>query len=193
MEGTVMPKMAEGARKLTHADYLLFPDDGRRHELIDGEHFVTPSPRSPHQRAVENLFLLIGPYVREHRLGRLALSPFDVIFSDYDVVEPDLIFVHAERLGIIEDWVRGVPDLVIEILSPTGRRHDEVRKRALYERFGVEEYWVVDLDAETVKVYRLEDERYGRPRLFTVREGDVLESPVFPGLEVPVAAVFEEG
>jgi Uma2 family endonuclease len=143
--------MATGTTKLTHADYLLIPDDGMRHELIAGEHFVTPSPSLRHQTVSRNLVRFLDAFVRERRLGEVFFAPLDVILSDFDVVEPDLIFVRQERREILQDWVRGVPDLLVEILSPSNRRHDEVRKRDLYEERGVEEYWIVDPEVECVE------------------------------------------
>jgi Uma2 family endonuclease len=189
-----MPRaMADTAtRKLTHADYLLFPEDGQRHQLIDGEHVVTPAPRLRHQLAVGNLHLLLASFVREHRLGRVVVSPMDAILSDHDVLQPDVLFVSAGNRAILQDWVRGAPDLVVEVLSPSTRRLDETRKRDVYERCGVTEYWLVDPDAETVKVYRLVDSAYGRPELLSARDGDLLGSPLLPGLAEPVAAVFAD-
>jgi Uma2 family endonuclease len=182
---------AEATRRYTHDDLLEMPEgDGKRYEIIDGELFVSAAPFRPHQGAVGNLYLILQTYARQHGLGRMWLAPFDVIFSKTDVVEPDLLFVRAERSGIVQDWVRGVPDLAIEVLSPSSHRHDEVRKRALYERYGVPEYWIVHPDAETVKIYRLEGERYGRPELLDARAGDVVRSALFPGLELPVAEIF---
>jgi Uma2 family endonuclease len=184
--------MATGTAKLTHADFLLFPDDGKRHELIDGEHFVSPSAVVRHQRIVGNLTFSLTSFVREHRLGEVFGVPLDVIFSEHDVVEPDILFVKRESSQILVDWCRGVPDLVVEVLSPSNRRYDEVKKRDLYERFGVAEYWIVDPELETVKVYRLAQETYGRPSLLSRRDGDSLSSPLLPGLTLPLADVFAE-
>ncbi|HEV8632438.1 MAG TPA: Uma2 family endonuclease [Thermoanaerobaculia bacterium] len=186
------PTVAAGATKLTHADFLLFSDDGRRHELIDGEHFVTPSPSLRHQVVLQNVFRLVDAFVRERGLGRLFFAPLDVILSESNVVEPDLIYVRQERAEILQDWVRGVPDLLVEIVSAANRRHDEVRKRDLYEERGVEEYWIVDPEVEGVKVYRREGERHGRPRLLSLHAADVLTTPLLPGLEISLAAVFAE-
>ena len=184
--------MAQGA-KLTYEDLLLFQDDGRRHEIIDGEHFVTPSPHARHQRVSQHLNSLLHRHVEEHQLGRIYYAPVDVVLSDVDVVEPDLLFISQARLAIVQAAVRGAPDLVIEIASPSSRRQDEVLKRGLYERAGVQEYWLVDPEAETVKVFRRHDGGgYGRPLLLSALEGDRLESPLLPGLEIPLVAVFAE-
>ena len=183
--------VAQSATKLTHDDFLLFPDDGKRHELIDGEHFVSPSPQVPHQRVLLRLLYEIETFLRQSSLGQLMVAPMDVIFTRFDVVEPDLLYISRDRAHIVEDWVRGVPDLVVEILSPSNRRYDEVTKRDLYDRTGVPEYWLVDPEAEAVKVFRREGERFGRPQLLSMRDGDVLGSPQLPGLAIPLAALFQ--
>jgi len=182
--------MATPARKLTYEDHVLFPDDGKLHEIIDGEHFVTAAPVARHQAVLRDLAFELLSQIRERDLGELFFAPLDVILSDVDVVEPDLLFVRREREEIIDDSVRGAPDLVVEILSPSTRGRDERLKRDLYERFGVGEYWVVDPDAETVKVYRLEGGAYGRPELLIAERGDTLSSPLFGELEVPLERVF---
>ena len=190
--------MAGSATKLTYEDFVLFPDDGKRHELIDGEHFVTPSPNRRHQAAVTNLTVVLASAVRERGLGRVFVAPFDVVFTRYDVVEPDLLFISAARSAVLtEANVQGAPDLVVEVLSPSSRRQDELLKRDLYERGGVVEYWIVDPEAETVKVLRRAEgaagaSRFGRPLLLTLRDGDALATTLLPGLEIPLAAVFED-
>ena len=190
--------MAGSATKLTYEDFVLFPDDGKRHELIDGEHFVTPSPNRRHQTAVSNLTAILVPAVRAQGLGRVFVAPFDVVLTRHDVVAPDLLFVSAARSAVLTDAnVQGAPDLVVEVLSPSSRRQDEVLKRDLYERGGVAEYWIVDPEAETVKVFRRAEReagssRFARPLLLTLHEGDALATPLLPGVEVPLAAVFED-
>jgi Uma2 family endonuclease len=140
--------------KFTYDDFLAFPDDGKRHEIIDGEHFVTPSPNTKHQAVVGNLHALLWTHLKQHPIGSVFVAPFDVLFSDTDVVEPDILYISRERLEILTDQhVRGAPDLVVEVLSPSARRTDEVIKRKLYDRAGVQEYWVVDPELETIKVY----------------------------------------
>src|SRR5438132_8145516 len=141
--------------KFTYDDVLCFPNDGKRHEIIDGEHYVTPSPNTKHQRTSRKLTVSLGNYLEQHPVGEMFAAPFDVVFSDLDVVEPDLIYISRERAGILtEQHVRGAPDLVVEILSPGTRKADETIKRKLYERFGVAEYWVVDPELDTIKIYR---------------------------------------
>lgn len=177
--------------KLTVEDFELFPDDGRRHELIDGEHCVTPAPNTRHQRILIHLISVLDPFVRERGLGEIFAAPYDVILSDTDVVEPDLLFLSRERLDLLtEKNLHGAPDLVVEVVSESSRRMDEVVKRKLYERFGVREYWVVDPVVETVKVYRLRDDRYERAAELSREERDRLTTPLLPGLDLPLEELF---
>jgi len=178
--------------KLTYDDFLHFPDDGKRHEIIDGEHYVTPSPNTRHQIASVNLTRILSTHVRSHGLGRVFSAPFDVVFSHLDVVEPDLLFISAKRLDILTDkHVRGAPDLVVEILSDSTRKVDENVKRALYERCGVQEYWVVDAAPETIKIRRRENDRFGSPAELSAGAGHTLTSPLLPGLSLRVSEIFE--
>jgi Uma2 family endonuclease len=187
-------KPASQGVKLTYEDYLLFPDDGKRHELIEGDHYVTPTPIRKHQAVSGNLHGLIWAHLQQHRIGRVFAAPFDVIFSDFDVVEPDLLYISNERFGAIETspWVRGAPDLVVEIGSPGTRKRDETIKRRLYERFGVVEYWVADPELDAVKVFRLERGRFARVAELTLENGDVLSTPLIPGLELSLSKIFED-
>lgn len=178
--------------KFIYEDYLLFPDDGRRHELIGGEHYVSPAPRKKHQRSSSRLSHILGPFIDDNGLGFLYAAPFDVILSDEDVVQPDLLFVSRERSSIEKDeGIVGAPDLVVEILSESSRKTDESVKRKLYEWAGVEEYWIVDPELETVKVYRLEGDVYKRTAELSAEAGDRLETPLLPGLTIELARIFE--
>jgi Uma2 family endonuclease len=180
--------------KLTWDDYVLFPEDGMRHELIDGEHYVTPAPFLRHQEIVGRLHLAIGMYLMTYPLGRVFVAPLDVILSKFDVVEPDLLYVSNERAPeLLKDWVRGAPDLVIEVGSESTRKRDETVKRALYERVGVIEYWIVDPEIDVVRIYRRTDDRFGRPVELSLRAGDVLTTELLPGFAIALDAVFREG
>jgi Uma2 family endonuclease len=179
--------------KLTYDDFVLFPDDGLLHELIDGEHYVTPSPSLKHQRVSYNLSLQLGKWLEQHPLGRLYYAPLDVVLSEHDVVGPDLLYMSMARAAEIEAItnVRGVPELVVEIGSPSTRRRDETTKRALYERVGVSEYWFVDAEADMVRVYRrLNGGRFARPEQLSLRAGDELTTPLLEGLVLPLAEIF---
>jgi Uma2 family endonuclease len=180
--------------KLTYDDFLLFPDDGKRHELIDGEHYVTPSPNRKHQAIIVNLTGMLWQYLQERSIGRIFAAPFDVVFSEFDVVEPDLLYVSNARQEQIltSQHVRGAPDLVIEIESPSTRKRDETIKRRLYERFGVSEYWVIDPELDLIKVYGQSEEQYTRLAELTLERNDTLTTPLLPGLEMPLAKIFED-
>ena len=177
--------------KYTVEDYFLFPDDGKRHELIDGDHYVAPSPNTKHQRITRNLLLALHSFVTRHRLGEVFAAPYDVILSDIDVVEPDLLFVSTGRAAIItEKNVQGQPDLVVEVLSESTRRTDEVIKRKRYEQFGIKEYWIVDPELETVKIYRMTDKGYVRAAELSKETKDTLTTPLLPNLSLPLAEIF---
>jgi Uma2 family endonuclease len=178
--------------KFIYEDYLLFPDDGRRHELIGGEHYVTAAPNENHQIAAGNLYLDLGTFVRDKGLGRVFFSPYDLVLSEEDVVQPDLLFISRERAALAKrQGTPAIPDLVIEILSDSTRKVDETVKRKLYEWAGVQEYWIVDPVLETVKVYRLKDDSYERTAELSSEAGDRLETPLLPGLIIAVDQIFE--
>src|SRR6267142_7080721 len=188
MPGGDQMKPANPGVKLTYDDYLLFPEDGMRHELIDGEHYVTPTPNMRHQVISGNLFGMIWSYLQQHPIGRVFAAPLDVIFSEFDVVEPDVLYLSRQRVAELAPapWVKGAPNLVVEIGSPSTRKRDETIKRRLYERFGVDEYWIIDPELDTIKVYRRVNERYERIAELTVENHDVLTTPLLPGLDLPL-------
>jgi Uma2 family endonuclease len=192
MPGSRDMRSAAPRVKLTYDDFVQFPDDGRRHELIDGEHYVTPSPSIRHQRISGNLHWLIRSHLERTGTGQLFYAPLDVVFSQFDVVEPDLLyFSHARAAEVLTPLhARGAPELVIEIASKGTRKRDETIKRRLYERAGVSEYWVVDPEIDTIRVYRQADGSYGRPVELSREAGDTLTSPLFPGLDLPLERVF---
>lgn len=178
--------------KLTYEDFLQLPDDGKRHEIIDGEHYVTASPVARHQLILGNLHYFIKGFLREHDLGEVFLSPFDVIFSNVDIVEPDLLYLSHERRSLLtEANLRGAPDLVVEILSPSTRARDRGIKKKLYERSEVSEYWIVDPDGETIEVFGRHAEGGLEPTAELSRAAaDELSTPLLPGLELALEEVF---
>ena len=172
--------------KLTYEDYASLPDD-ERCELIDGELIPMPSPTALHQTLLKKLAL--GFMVLESRgLVTMFFAPLDVILSNFDVVQPDLIFVFSERAHIIGDYIRGAPDLLVEILSPSTERRDRIAKRVLYARHGVGEYWLVDPYAKTVTVLLLGANGYNTHAVFG--EGDTLTSPTLAGFALNLSDLF---
>ena len=176
----------------TYEEFMSLPEgDPYRYELIDGEFFMTPSPNSRHQEISGNLFAMIWTHLRSNPLGKVFAAPCDVVFSQKppQVVVPDLVFVSKARASLVtEKNIQGAPDLVVEILSEGTATRDRRQKRSLYERFGVPEYWIVDPQTETVQVFRLSDGRYSAGLEF--QKGDTLDSPLLPGLSIPLAEVF---
>lgn len=189
---SVMAKQNVQSCHLTYEDYVHFPDDGKRHEIIDGDHYVTPAPRTKHQKVSNNTATAMTVFVKRHRLGIVLTAPCDVILSDENVLEPDLLFVAAARSNIITDEnIQGAPDLLVEILSQSTRKRDELIKRKLYERFGVKEYWIIDPELETVKVFRSMQNKFSRPMELSSEGGDVLTTELLPGFQLPLAEIFE--
>lgn len=179
-------------RKLTYEDYLRFPDDGRRHEILDGEHYVTAVPYPWHQAILGELYLWIGNFLRQNRLGRVFFAPVDVLLSKHDIVQPDLLFISNERLtALTEKNVQGAPDLVVEVLSGSTRRTDEGLKLERYELLDVREYWAVDPSRNVVRVYRRSGDRLRKEAELTAAAGDRLTTPLMPGLEIPLTEVFQ--
>lgn len=177
--------------RMTYDDLVALPDDGLRHELIDGEHFVTPSPVSRHQLILGNLYRLIATHTHATKIGVTLFAPYDIVFTQYDVVEPDLIYFSRQRYAnvVTEKNAQGPPNLAVEILSPGTRRRDEVLKRRLYERMGVDEYWIVDPKDETVRVHRRIEGKYAVTAIG--RDARILTTPLLPGLDISLSELFE--
>ena len=186
---------ARADTRLTYDDFVLFPDDGKRHEIIDGEHYVTPSPNLRHQQLVGRLHVEIAVYLKAHPLaGEVFLSPLDVVLSHYDVVEPDLLFVAGDQASIMtEKNIQGPPALVVEVLSKSTRKRDAQTKRRLFERTGVREYWLVDPELDTVQVFRPSPEgKLLRVAELSAEEGETLTTPLLPGCAIGLRELFRE-
>ena len=184
--------LQETSARMTYDDLLLLPDDGLRHELIDGVHYVTASPVTRHQRILRKLAVEIELWLRDHPIGEMFFAPLDVVLTRYDVVVPDLIYVSAERSeGIEEKGLFAAPDLAVEILSPSTRRRDETLKRRLYERVGVSEYWLIDPGSDLVSLSRRDGERLVHAEALTSLNDDTLRSSLFPGFALRLRGLFE--
>jgi Uma2 family endonuclease len=180
----------KGAKvRFNYRDYALLPEE-KRYEIIDGEMYMAPAPGFAHQEILGTLFVLLRSHVRDRGLGVVVVAPFDVILSEEDIVQPDIVYVAEKRRHIISQrGCEGAPDLVVEVLSPSSAQRDSELKAKLYAKYGVSEYWLVDPMAGTVAVLTLADEGYMQQA--THRAGEVVGSRVISGLSVDVSHVFE--
>lgn len=186
----VPDRIPPGPIKLTYEDYVELPDDGRRYEILDGELEVSPAPTPLHQRVSLNLVVILDGYVRPRKLGCVYHAPIDVLLAPTTVVQPDLIFVAAARESIVtRRAVEGPPDLVVEILSPWSARRDRVAKAAIYARFGIGHYWLLDPEERTFEVY----EAAGREYQLVATHGatGTARTSLFPELEIDLTALWE--
>ena len=173
--------------KFTYRDYLLLPEQDRR-ELIEGDFYMAPSPIFRHQRILMNLSAPLWNYAMTNDLGEVVWAPMDVVLSDLNVVQPDILYISNDRREIItENNISGAPDLVIEILSPSTASRDRELKLGLYARFGVREYWIVDPDESSVQVMELGAEGYDT--IGSYDSGEV-ESSVIPGFHIAIDEIF---
>ena len=184
-----MAPMELQRRRVSYDDLAQMPEDGRRYELYDGEVFVVPSPILLHQVVAMRLGHILDDYAR--RAGGLAVaSPMDVIFSDYDVVQPDIVFLTADSMRTVSlmDRIRQPPDLAVEVLSPSTASNDRGRKMRMFQRYGVPEYWIVDPIEKNIEIYRLAESAYGLVGTFS--GSAQMRSAVLPDLTVVPASVF---
>jgi len=181
--------------RFSYDDYQTLPESmANRYELLDGDIAMVPSPTTSHQAVSRNLAFLLLAYTRSRHWGVVLNAPLDVVLGEgqeREVVQPDLLFVALARRHIItRKEVVGAPDLVVEVLSPGTEGRDRGYKRALYGRYGVREYWVLDPDTAAVEVYRQQPEGFVLTR--RLGRADTLHSDLFPGLEILLAEVFEQ-
>ena len=174
--------------KFTVDDYMTTPED-RRYQLLDGELVLAPAPTDKHQAICLQLAVALHQFVQGRGLGLVRFAPYDVVLSNYDVVQPDILFVSNERVRLItEANIQGAPALVVEILSPATEQYDRGYKRTLYSRHGVQEYWIVDPSAETVEVLTETDQ--GLTPTATYSRSETLASPLLPGLSIDLGQIF---
>ena len=178
--------LPNGARKYTYEDYCQWPDE-ERWELIDGVPYdMTAAPGFDHQTMVGNLFAILKNKLRGKPCIPIV-SPFDVILSETNVVEPDIVVV-CDRNKIKDKNMQGAPDIVIEILSPSTTKKDRWYKKNLYEKFGVREYIIVDPPGQYVERYLLQDGHFDKGEMFDLDQSLVIRC--LDNLEIPVADIF---
>jgi Uma2 family endonuclease len=175
--------------RVSYADLERAPEDGHRYELYDGEVYVVPAPIPLHQVVVSNVVEELRAICRQAG-GFAVASPIDVVFSDYDVVQPDIIYFAPERAHLVDlrSAIRHAPDLCVEILSPSTEATDRGRKLQLFARYGVPEYWIVDPDAEVIEVHRLEASGY--LLMQRASRDDEVQSAVVCGARLRAGRIF---
>jgi Uma2 family endonuclease len=170
--------------RLTSADLQDLPDDGKRYELLEGELVVSPAPTRKHQKATGRVYTFLLR-AEDAGYGEAYVAPFEVYFDEHNDAQPDALCIRQDRLAIVKEArVEGVPDLVVEVLSPSTRRRDLRVKMQIYARFGVSFYWLIDAVAGTVLVHTLTPQGYvaGLP----LQGSDTLDCPLFPDLTTTI-------
>jgi len=177
-------------KRWTYEDYLKLEED-KRYEIIRGELIEIPAPTTTHQRLVKRLLRIIDDFVEDKTLGEVFVSPVDVVLSEENVVQPDIVFVSGNRKDIIkEKGVFGAPDLVVEVISPSTLKRDTEDKKNLYREFGVKELWLIFPGKKAVEVFSLEGKNY-KVCSFGYEEEKV-SSCLLKGLEVNLEKLFKE-
>lgn len=176
---------------LTYQDYCELPDDRIHYEIHEGELWMTPAPTPGHQDVLGNLYDSLRHHIRERGLGKLYFAPIDCLFSDTTITQPDLVYLAPDRLALItERGIEGAPTLVVEVLSPSTRRTDRLRKFQLYAQFGVAHYWIVDPALRTIDAFTLVTDAF-QPSGRVV--GDETSSlPPFPELSIVPEAIWTQ-
>ena len=176
--------------KLDFEQFRQLPDDGRRYELVRGEAHLTPSPATKHQIILARIHASLEGYISRTHLGRVLFAPLDVRLSTDTALQPDLIFVANAHAAIVqEDYIRGAPDLVVEILSPSTAAHDRATKLPLYAEAGLKELWMIDPQAKTVEMPKLQGNKYLVEA--ALAGSRALTSTYFPGWELPLQDLFD--
>lgn len=184
------PSYGSGRVLLTYDDYCRTPDDVR-YELIEGELLIVPSPNVYHQRISGQLERILRDWIEPRGLGEILDAPLDVVLSEHNVVQPDILYVSRDRFEIIKEAnIWGAPDLVVEILSPSTSERDRVKKRRVYALYGVEELWLVDPENKTVEVASRREAEFVTMQIYPM--GATLVSQVLTGLTIQVDDIFPE-
>ncbi len=177
-------------KRWTYEDYLKLEDD-KRYEIIDGELLEIPALTTTHQRIVGRLFRILSDFVERKNLGEVFISPVDVILSEDNVLQPNLVFVSNENKSIIKErGIFGAPDMVAEVISPSTLKRDTEDKKKIYARFGVKELWLIFPGERAIEVLTLKGKEY-EVCSFGYEDGKV-KSCLLEGFEINLKAIFGE-
>ncbi len=174
---------------MTYHEYALLPQDRNRYEVLDGELYMTPSPAYIHQWIVISVGSILLEHVSTRKLGVVLTAPMDVLLSEANIVQPDILYVQAGHAPARDARnITVAPDLIIEVLSPSSIEQDRETKKAVYARHGVSHYWIIDPESRTLEMYALSGAQY---QLASEFRGDAAAtSPLFPGLTIPLARLW---
>ena len=176
-------------KKITYADYLKI-DDNNRYEIFNGELLMVPAPSTDHQEISRNIGSLIWSFVKQKGIGKVFNAPVDVVFDDDEVFQPDIVFIKSENQHIIrKSAIKGIPDLIVEIVSPSSAFYDMVEKKEVYRKYGVKEYWLVFPDEKVIEIFILGKEGY--VEFCKSKKKGMVKSNVLEGLEIDSKDVFE--
>jgi Uma2 family endonuclease len=177
--------------RVSYADLERAPEDGRRYELYDGEVFVVPAPLPRHQVVQHRLMSLLDDYARDHG-GFAVASPIDIVFSEYDVLQPDVVYFSPDRAHLVDlnRVIRHAPDLCVEVLSPSTAATDRGKKMQMFARYGVRKYWIVDPSAESIEIYELRSSGYELRT--TATAADAVSSAILAGLTFSAGSLFPD-
>lgn len=165
-------------------------DDDNYYEIIDGEMIRKSAPTPMHQRICRKIIVILDRYINERKSGEIFQSPIDVFLDEYNKPQPDLVFVSAEKKAIItNDGIMGIPDLIVEIISPESYIADRFEKKALYERVTVPEFWLIDSKNKFIEIYTLKNGHYKLLSAATTIEGE-LKSALFEGFTINLTEIF---
>jgi Uma2 family endonuclease len=179
------------AKRLTYEEYArLTPPDSSIYELHNGQIVKMPTPTPKHQLFSTNLVTEINIFIRPKKLGRVIAAPMDTVFTPNDVLQPDILFLSTNNLHLIGDKkIEGAPDLVVEILSPSNHAKEMAYKKMIYELSGVREYWLVNLENQTITQYENLEKEFVKRQV--LQKTDVLQAIVLQGFQINVASLFE--
>jgi Uma2 family endonuclease len=173
----------------TYQDYFEMPDDGKRYEIIDGELIELQTPYIIHQTVSGNILFELVKFVNQKKVGTIYMAPLDVVFNDINVVQPDILFIATENYHIItEKNISGVPDLIIEIISPATGYYDLSGKKDLYEKFGVQEYWIVDPMKQRIEIYLNFEHKFELHQ--RLEKKGIVKSNILKGFEIDLETIF---
>ncbi len=160
-------------------------------EILNGVEVMAPSPFRKHQKIIRKILRKLEDHLEKHNIGEVEISPLDVIFEEnFNRLQPDLLFIKKENMAIAQDWIRGVPDMVCEVVSTGTHKRDTITKKEIYERYQVPEYWIVIPELQTIEILTIEDGKYS---VFSSAECEgVVQSKVINGFQIDIQNIFNE-